>query len=165
MLMEADRTILEHAAPVPGYWTEVRLRLARELAGSFDVSSPRELAAFVAMSFRNHGHLGNVLTHISAGNWKRVEEALCAILDPCANSGSLTPLACNIVELMCAEGGVTGRILKPYYQRLLNDALGEGVARCVINNVTALFAEIEAKAYHSVRGRLATAGQSNEKTS
>jgi hypothetical protein len=151
MLVDTDRTILEHADPVPGYWTEIRLRLAHELAGSFDASSARELAAFVSMSFRNHGHLGNVLTHISAGNWKRVEEALFAILDPYANSASLTPLAHNIVELMCAEGGVTGRILKPYYQRLLVDALGEKVARCVINNVTALFAELEAKAHDTVR--------------
>jgi hypothetical protein len=164
MFRDADGTIFEPAVSVSGYRNNGRLPLMREPAGSDDAFSPREIAAFVAMSFRNHGHLGNVLTHISAGNWKRVEEALCAILDPYANSSSLTPLACNIVELMCADGGVTGRILKPFYQQLLIGALGEDVARCVINNVTALFTELEVRARNSVRGRLAPAVQSSEKT-
>ena len=72
-----------------------------------------DLAFLVVAAFRRHPHINNVLTHISDANWERVEQALRAILDPLAASRDLSPLARNIVDLMCADRGVTGRILKP----------------------------------------------------
>jgi hypothetical protein len=152
MLMNADGIAAEPVVPVPAHQVEICVRLplvhradgrdgGRNVGG---VSLPADLPSFVAAALRNHRHIGNVLTHISGVSWKRVEEALRAILDPHADSIGLTPLARNIVELMCADRGVTGRILKPYYQGLLIGALGEDVAGRVIANVMALFTEFDA---------------------
>ena len=102
-----------------------------------------ELVFLVVAAFRRHPHINNVLTHISGGNWLRIEQALSAILDPNAGHGALSPLAINIVDLMCADRGITGRILKPYYKNLLTSALGEQAAHRLIVHVTCLFAEHE----------------------
>jgi hypothetical protein len=105
--------------------------------------APGDLVFHVAASFRGHPHINNVLTHISGANWAAVEEALCAILDPRTGSSGLSPLAWNIVDLMCADRGVTGRIFKPFYRDLLTALLGEEVASRVIAHVTSLFLESE----------------------
>ncbi|HET7412470.1 MAG TPA: hypothetical protein VFJ18_07380 [Pararhizobium sp.] len=152
--MNPDRTVVAPVVPAPVHRAEsgVHFAVERGLVGAEsiraagDALSPPEFASFVATAFRNHQHLGNVLTHVSGGNWKRVEEALRAILDPHVDGRSLTPLARNIVELMCADRGVTGRILKPYYQGLLIGVLGETVARRVIDNVMCLFIDFETRA-------------------
>jgi hypothetical protein len=102
-----------------------------------------DLVFFVVSAFRRHPHINNVFTHISGGSWSRVEQALRTILDPCAGSRDLSPLARNIVELMCAESGVTGRIVKPYYRELLVAALGERVAKRLIAHAACLFADAE----------------------
>jgi hypothetical protein len=44
---------------------------------------------------------------------------------------------------MCADRGVTGRILKPFYRELLVGLLGETVASHLIVHVTSLFLECE----------------------
>ena len=49
----------------------------------------------------------------------------------------------NMIDLMCADRGITGRILKPYYRNLLTSALGEQAAHRLIVHVTCLFAEHE----------------------
>lgn len=163
MLVDADR-IVPPIAHQTG--ASVQSRPARTPAGAErgldagDGLLPPGLASFVATAFRHHRHLGNVLTHVSGGNWKRVEEALRAILDPSADSTNLTPLARNIVELMYADRGVTGRILKPYYQGLLISALGEDVARRVIANVMALFIEFETRGRDIARNRADARGNS-----
>lgn len=36
-------------------------------------------------------------------------------LEPTITSDGLSPLEQNIIELMCAERGITGKILKPYF--------------------------------------------------
>jgi hypothetical protein len=111
-----------------------------------------ELVLVVVAAFRRHPHINNVLTHISGADWSRVEAALRAILDPQAGSRDLSPLARNIVDLMCADRGVTGRILKPYYREVLVALLGEGVARRFITHVTCLFMEIALAGPGAARG-------------
>jgi hypothetical protein len=102
-----------------------------------------DLVFCVVAAFRRHPHINNVLTHISEASWSRVEQALRVILDPRAGSGDLSPLARNIVDLMCADRGVTGQILKPYYRDLLTNVLGPRMATHLIAHVTCLSLEYE----------------------
>ena len=54
---------------------------AASLAGGDIAELPvSELAAIVVSQFRAHGHICNVLTHISGARWDRVEEARSSIL-------------------------------------------------------------------------------------
>src|ERR1019366_7580148 len=102
-----------------------------------------DLVFLVVAAFRRHPHISNVLTHISGANWERVEQALRAILDPLAASRELSPLARNIVDLMCADRGVTGRILKPYFRDFLGRILSPCLAALLTNHVSFLFLEFE----------------------
>ena len=102
-----------------------------------------DLVFSVVAAFRRHPHINNVLTHISEGSWSLVEQALRVILDPLAGSGDLSPLARNIVDLMCADRGIAGRILKPYYRDLLTNVLGPRIAALLVAHVTCLFIEYE----------------------
>jgi hypothetical protein len=102
-----------------------------------------DLAFLVVAAFRRQPHISNVLTHISGANWGRVEQALRAILDPLTASRDLTPLARNIVDLMCADRGVTGRILKPYFRDLLARILSPHLAALLTDHVSLLFLEFE----------------------
>lgn len=102
-----------------------------------------DLVFCVAASFRGHPHINNVLTHISGANRDAVERALHAILDPRTGRSALSPLAWNLVDLMCADRGVTGRILKPFYRELLITLLGDALASHFIAHVTSLFLERE----------------------
>lgn len=102
-----------------------------------------ELVKTVVASFRRHGHICNVLTHISGVRWDRVEKALRAILDPRTGWQELDPLAENIVDLLCTDGGVTGRIMKPYFESLLAALLPPGVAARIRTQVVCLFDELE----------------------
>ena len=102
-----------------------------------------DLAFLVVAAFRRQPHISNVLTHISGANWERVEQALRAVLDPLAAGRDLTPLARNIVDLMCADRGVTGRILKPYFRDLLARVLSPHLAALLTDHVTFLFLEFE----------------------
>tara|TARA_R110002110_G_scaffold85499_8_gene222429 strand:+ start:1654 stop:2118 length:465 start_codon:yes stop_codon:yes gene_type:complete len=101
----------------------------------------RRLASIAVTAFRAHGHICNVLTHISGAKWDRVEEALCMILDPRAGQRKLAPLAENILDLLCGNRGVTGRILKPYFELLLLATLPTDVAAQICVNVARLFKE------------------------
>ena len=55
----------------------------------------------------------------------------------------LSPLARNIVDLMCADCGVTGRILKPYLCDLLATVLPLSIAARLTADVTCLSLELE----------------------
>jgi hypothetical protein len=44
---------------------------------------------------------------------------------------------------MCADRGVTGRILKPFYRELLVTLLGDALASHLIAHITSLFLERE----------------------
>src|SRR5664279_1972588 len=102
-----------------------------------------DLAFLVVAGLRRQPHISNVLTHISGADWGRVEQALRAILDPFTASRDLTPLARNIVDLMCADRGVTGRILKPYFRDLLARVLSPHLAALLTDHVSLLFLEFE----------------------
>ena len=102
-----------------------------------------DLAFLVVAAFRRQPHINNVLTHISSANWQRVEQAQRAILNPLTASRDLTPLARNILDLMCADRGVTGRILKPYFRGLLASILSPHLAALLTDHVSFLFLELE----------------------
>ena len=102
-----------------------------------------DLAFLVVAGFRRQPHINNVLTHISGAKWEQVEQALRAILDPFTASRDLTSLARNIVDLMCADRGVTGRILKAYFRDLLARVLSPHLAALLTDHVTLLFLEFE----------------------
>jgi len=102
-----------------------------------------DLAFLVIAAFRRHPHISNVLTHISGANWGRVEQALRTILDPLKPGSDLSPLARNIVDLMCADRGVTGRILKPYFRDLLGRILSPQLAGLLTDHITLLYLEFE----------------------
>jgi hypothetical protein len=125
----------EHGRHVPGSATGMA-HDDREIAVG-------DLAFVVAAAFRRQPHLNNVLTHISGANWGRVEQALRAILDPLSPSCDLTPLARNMVDLMCADRGVTGRILKPYLRGLFARILSPHLAALLTDHVSLLFLEFE----------------------
>lgn len=77
------------------------------------------LASALVAAFRAHSHINNVMTHISGARWDHIERALHIILDFAAVPVALSRLEANIVDLICAERGVTGRIFKPYLETLL----------------------------------------------
>ena len=87
------------------------------------LSLPPKLAAAAVddLSFtlvallRAEAHLCNVLTHISTGDWRAVEQAIIAILNSRTSSKKLSPVARNILELVCDDRGVTGRIMRPFF--------------------------------------------------
>lgn len=110
-----------------------------------------ELASRVCAAFRAHPHINNVLTHISRADWSAVTRALSAIFDPGVTSDGRSALERNILDLMCAERGITGRILKPYFHARLHRLLEPHEAERLIRHVQALFLELEWKAQQPAR--------------
>jgi hypothetical protein len=80
----------------------------------------------LVVTFRAHSHINNVMTHISGARWDRIEHALRNILDPVTAPDGLSRLEVNILDLVCAERGVTGRILKPCFCSVLERFLPPG---------------------------------------
>jgi hypothetical protein len=104
------------------------------------------LADFVdatVAAFRYHPHVNNVMTHICGGKWERVGQVLRVIVDARTTPKDLSPLARNIVELICAERGVTGRILKPYFRDFLARVLPAAVCEAVWDHLLQLSAEMK----------------------
>lgn len=118
------------------------LRPARDLTSGTNLDLDWLTAAWVG-ALRDHSHLANVLTHISRKNWGDVERALRSIFDAGARGRDLSPLARNIVELLCADRGVTGRIMKPYFRDFLTSALSPDQTRRLSAHVTKLFLDLE----------------------
>lgn len=85
--------------------------------------APGVLASALVAAFRAHSHINNVMTHISGARWDHIERALHVILDCDSVSVRLNRLEANIVELICAESGVTGRIVRPYFETQLGRLL------------------------------------------
>ena len=126
------------------------LRSAEELSASkppLEPSTP-ELSFRIFAAFRAHPHINNVLTHISRAKWREVEQALNRIFDVSMTSDGLSPLEENIVELMVGERGITGKILKPYFQAALRRILEPSSAERLIRHITALYLELEWKVQH-----------------
>ena len=144
MLQELDKKGLIDAVPimVPEYGRNVCESAAGMLHDDREIAIG-DLAFLVVAAFRRNPHINNVLTHISGANWQRVEEAQRAILDPLTASRDLTPLARNILDLICADRGVTGRIMKPYFRGLLARILSPQLAGLLTNHVGFLFLELE----------------------
>lgn len=109
------------------------------------------LASLVVTHFRAHGHVNNVMTHISGARWDRIEDELCIILDTENKGPKLTPLAENLVELLYAERCVTGRIVKPYFEALLAGLLPAGVAIEISAHIECLYRAAEDGAKHDGR--------------
>lgn len=102
-----------------------------------------ELVKRMVAAFRDHSHVNNVLTHICGSQWARVEQALRAIVNPATLRSDLSPLARNLVELMWAERGVTGRILKPYLHQLLARSLSRDTAHRLLCQIGRLCSETD----------------------
>ncbi len=110
--------------------------------------STADLAFAVYASFRAHPHINNVLTHISRANWTRLEQSLRSILDLTTPSDGLSPLEQNIVDLMCADRGTTGKILRPYFHGVLRKVLEPDQADRMIRHVDFLFLELQWQALY-----------------
>jgi hypothetical protein len=89
-----------------------------------------------------------VLTHISRAKLVEVERSLNRIVDPSTTVDALSPLEENIIELMVGERGITGKILKPYFQAVLYRILGPDGAERLIRHINALYLELEWKVQH-----------------
>lgn len=88
-------------------------------------ASHTELTFTLVAALRAHPHLCNVLTHISSQNWRAAEKAIAALLDPATAAGELSALECNILELLCDDRGVTGRIMRPFFFAVIAHVAGE----------------------------------------
>jgi len=110
-----------------------------------------ELAFRIFAALRAHPHINNVLAHISRAQWGEVERAPKRILDMSSVSDDLSPLEENIVDLMVGERGITGRILKPYFQSALHGLLEPSRAERLIRHINILYLELEWKVQHPAR--------------
>ncbi len=111
--------------------------------------STAELAFRIVAAFRAHPHISNVLTHISRSNWGGVERSLSRILDLATLSDDLSLLEQNIIDLMCAERGITGKILKPYFHAILQKLVLDDRAEGLLRHIQTLFAEVERRVLNS----------------
>lgn len=100
-----------------------------------------ELAFRIVAAFRAHPHVNNVLTHISRSDWASVERSLRRILDPATADLMLSPLEQNLIELMCADRGITGRTLKPLFRDILGKLLDGDAVKWVVAHVDDLFVQ------------------------
>ena len=128
-------------------------RLASQLTSRLDVEtrpalSTAELAFRIFAAFRAHPHINNVLTHISRAKWAEVEQSLNSILDPATRSDGISPLGYNIIDLMVAERGVTGKVMRPYFQAALHRLVEPHQADRLICHIETLFRELEWDAQH-----------------
>jgi hypothetical protein len=113
-----------------------------------------DLVEWLVTAFRGHPHVCNVMTHISRARWERIAQALRAILCPAAIRDDLSPLAQKIVELMWAERGVTGRILKPYLHEQFVRILPGPVADHLLNHIAGLCRAPQADSAHQSPGAI-----------
>jgi len=64
---------------------------------------------------RADGHLCNVLTHISCGDWHAIEQAIDVILHPRASPRDLSKVTRNILELIYDALAVTGPVMQSFF--------------------------------------------------
>ncbi len=124
----------------------------RDSAGTFVEFDLGDLVHTTVAVFRRHPHINNVMTHICAGQWERIGQALRLIFNPLATLNDLSALAQNIVELMCAERGITGRILKPYFHASLARVLPPRTAEYLRRHILRLFLKMKARDAHRAQG-------------
>lgn len=130
--------------PGPARRRARRIENSRSFGGiTCEELSTGELAFGIFADFRAHPHISNVLTHISRSDWTGLERSLGIILDLSTTPDKLSPLEQNIVDLMCADRGITGRILKPYFHAGLYKRLDSLRAEQLFRHIQALFHELE----------------------
>lgn len=96
-----------------------------------DAENGTMFAQRLTSTFRNHSHINNVLTHIASGRWDRIEDALATLLTSSTEVAPSSPLARNVLDLLWAEGGITGRIMKPLFLDACRASLSPPLAeRC-----------------------------------
>lgn len=117
----------------------------RDVAGNVIEFDLEGLVRTAVAAFRFQPHVNNVLTHLCGGKWELIRQALHIILNPLATLNDLSPLDENIVELLCAERGVTGRILKPYFYALLAKVEPPQTVVYLRTHVLRLLLEIQAR--------------------
>lgn len=106
-----------------------------------------DLVETLVAVLRRHPHIGNVINHICGGRWGEINHALRTILDPHSTYDEMSPLAEDILELLWAERGTTGRILKPYFRSLLDKLLPANMALRLCARVSSLSLEMESRRY------------------
>lgn len=95
-----------------------------------DAVQAASVARRLTTAFRAHGHINNVLTHVASGRWDRIEVALAGLLS--AEAPLLSPLSRNLLDLLWAEAGVTGRVVKPVFVSVCRSSLPPLLAeRCM----------------------------------
>lgn len=117
----------------------------RDAAGNVIEFDLEDLVRTVVAAFRSQPHVNNVLTHLCGGKWERVGQSLHITLNPLATLNDLSPLDENLIELTCAERGVTGRMLKPYFHALLAKAEPPRTAAYLRTHVLRLLLEMQAR--------------------
>lgn len=130
------------AWPTPGRGSAAAVAGAAPQAMNDGVDLDR-LAFTVVAFFRSHPHISNILTHISGANWSKVELSVRAILAPRAKASELSALDRNLIELLWAERGITGRILKPYFEQLIEAMLGRNEAGALLAHLDLLLRELD----------------------
>lgn len=113
----------------------------KDAAPAEDIAQGRVAFTFIAV-FRGHPHISNVLTHVAGGDWRKAERAIATILDPAANGRVLPPLERNLVRLLRAGRGTTGRLLKPYFEELAWNVLGPEKAGRLLDHLDRLLSEL-----------------------
>lgn len=101
------------------------------------------MAFTIIAVFRGHPHISNVLAPVAGGDWRKAERAIATILDPAADGRVLPPLERNLVRLLRAERGTTGRLLKPYFEQLAERALGVDQAKQLFAHLDRLLVELD----------------------
>jgi hypothetical protein len=74
-----------------------------------------DLAFTLVSLLRADGYLCNVLTHVSSDDWRAVERAINAILEPRTPPRRLSNIPRNLLELLCDDRGIAGRIMRPFF--------------------------------------------------
>lgn len=110
------------------------------MSSATETSPPQVFAlSFTLVALlRADGHLCNVLTHISAGEWRAVEQAIAAILRPRASARGLSNLAQSLLELICDGRGVTGPMMQTFFFRAVEGIAGKREAQRIKNKVMRL---------------------------
>lgn len=116
--------------------------LRKDAATAEAVNCGRVAFTIIAL-FRGHPHISNVLTHVAGGDWRKAERAIAAILDPAARAGALPALERNLVRLLRAGRGTTGRLLKPYFEELAERALGPDEAERLLVHLDRLLLDLD----------------------
>ena len=109
------------------------------------------LAFKLVALLRADGHLCNVLTHISSGDWRAVEQAILAILEARASPENLSKLARNMLELFCDDLGLTGRMMRPF----IFEAIGRIAGKAEMKRLEARIRRLRQRAAVNPLARLA----------